>query len=103
MPAVIDYMDTNKKWRWGYFAPAFFRVDGDRIVAVASTKPFDLSLQFAEAFADDRTIYRNVFLVTCKVRREVCEKILDVARSLWVSEPPPHRLDVIRALTLMKI
>jgi hypothetical protein len=103
MPAVIDYMDPNKKWRWGYAEPRFFRVQGDRIVAVASTEPFDISLKFVEAFADDGTVYRNVWLVTCRVRREVCEKILDVARSLWVSEPPPHRLDVIRALTLMKI
>jgi hypothetical protein len=103
MPVIINYLDPNRKWKWGYFEPRFFRVQGDRLVAVASTEPFDVSLSFAEAFADDGTIYRDVFLVTCRVRREICEKILDVARSLWVSEPPPHRIDVVKALTLMRI
>ena len=103
MPTVTDRFDPNKRWRWGYFEPRFFKITGDRIVAVASTDEFDVSLQFAEAFADDNTIYRDVFLVTCRVRREICERILDVARSLWISEPPPHRLDVVKALTMMKI
>ncbi len=103
MPAVISYLDPNKKWKGGYFEPIFFRITGDRIVRVASTEPFDISLSFAEAHAADGTIYRDVFLVTCRVRREICEKIADTARSLWVSDPPPHKLDVIKALTLMKI
>ena len=100
---IITYLDQNRKWKWGYFEPRFFRVQGDRLVAVASTEPFDVSLSFAEAFAADRTIYRDVFLVTCRVSREICERILDVARSLWISEPPPHRLDVVKALTLIKL
>jgi hypothetical protein len=100
---VLTYMDQNKKWKWGYFEPKFFKIDGDRIVAVASTKLYDVSLQFAEAFADDGTIYRDVFLVTCRVRRDICEKMLDVARSLWVAEPPPHLIDVVKALTLIRL
>jgi hypothetical protein len=96
-------MDQNKKWKWGYYQPKFFRIDNSQIVAVASTKPYDVSLQFAEAFADDGTVYRDVFLVTCRVRRDICEKMLDVARSLWISEPPPHIVDVVKALTLMRI
>jgi hypothetical protein len=100
---IITYLDQNRKWKWGYFEPTFFRLIGDRVVAVASTEPFDISLSFAEAFAADRTIYRDVFLVTCRVSREICERILDVARSLWISEPPPHRLDVVKALTLIKL
>ncbi len=103
MSAVIDRLDPSKKWKWGYFEPIFFRIQGDKIVRVASTEPFDISLQFAEAFATDGTIYRDVFLVTCRVEREICEKIADTARSLWVSEPPPYKLDVIKALTMMKI
>ena len=99
---IVTYMDQNRRWKWGYSEPRFFRVQGDKIVAVASTGPFDVSLQFAEAFAVDGTIYRDVFLVTCKVSRDICERILDVARSLWISEPPPHMLDVVKALTLIK-
>jgi len=100
---IVTYMDQNRKWKWGYFEPKFFRVQGDRIVNVASTEPFDVSLQFAEAFATDDARYRDVFLVTCRVSREVCERILDVARSLWISEPPPHIVDVVKALTLIKL
>ena len=74
---IVTYMDQNRKWKWGYFEPKFFRVQGDRIVDVASTEPFDVSLQFAEAFATDDARYRDVFLVTCRVSREVCERILD--------------------------
>ncbi len=103
MSPVIDYLDPNKKWKGGYFEPFFFRIVGDRIVRVVSTEPFDVSLSFAEAHAADGTIYRDVFLVTCRVRRDICERILDVARSLWVSEPSPHQLDVVKALTMMKI
>jgi hypothetical protein len=100
---ILTRFDENKRWKWGYFEPRFFRVQGDRLVAVASTEPFDISLSFAEAFAADRTIYRDVFLVTCRVSREICERILDAARSLWISEPPPHMLDVVKALTLIKL
>jgi hypothetical protein len=32
MSPVIDY----RKWRWGYFEPAFFKIVGDRVVNVAS-------------------------------------------------------------------
>jgi hypothetical protein len=103
MSPVIDYMDTNKKWKWGYFEPRFFRLVSDRLVAVASTEPFDISLSFAEAFAKDGTVYRDVFLVTCRVQREVCERVLDAARSLWIDESLPHRLDVVKALTLMRV
>jgi hypothetical protein len=103
MSPVVDHMSQDKKWRWGYFEPVFFKIVGDRIVNVASTEPFDISLQFAEAFADDDTVFRNVWLVTCNVRREICEKMLDAARALWISEPPPHKKDVVKALTLMKI
>jgi len=100
---VLTYMDQNRRWKWGYFEPKFFRVVGDRIVVVADTEPFDISLQFAESFADDETRYRNVWLVTCRVQRDICERILDVAHSLWISEPPPHLLDVVKALTLIRI
>ncbi len=100
---VLTYMDPNRRWKWGYFEPKFFRVIGDRIVRVASTEPYDISLQFAEAFAADDAIYRNVWLVTCRVQHDICERVLDVARSLWISEPPPHLLDVVKALTLIKI
>jgi len=100
---IITRLDQSRKWKWGYFEPKFFRVQGDKIVNVASTEPFDVSLQFAEAFAADGAIYRDVFLVTCRVSREVCERILDVARSLWISEPPPHIVDVVKALTLIRL
>jgi hypothetical protein len=100
---IVTYMDQNRRWKWGYFEPKFFRLHGDRVVNVASTQPFDISLQFAEAFAADGAVYRDVFLVTCRVDREVCERILDVARSLWISEPPPSMLDVVKALTLIKL
>jgi hypothetical protein len=103
MSPVVSYMSQDRRWKWGYYEPKFFKIVGDKIVNVVSTEPFDVSLQFAEAFADDGTIYRDVFLVTCRVSREICEKMLDVARSLWISEPPPHILDVVKALTLLKI
>jgi hypothetical protein len=103
MSSVIDYMDPAKRWKGGYFEPVFFRIVGDKVVRVASTEQFDVSLSFAEAHATDGTIYRDVFLVTCRVRHEICEKIAEVARSLWISEPPPHILHVVKALTMMKI
>jgi hypothetical protein len=100
---IVTHLSQDRKWKWGYFEPRFFRLHGDKIVNVASTQPFDISLQFAEAFAADGAIYRDVFLVTCRVSREVCERILEVARSLWISEPPPHILNVVKALTLIKL
>jgi len=103
MSPVVSYLDPNRRWRWGYFEPRFFKLVGDRLVAVASTEPFDISLSFAEAFAKDGAVYRDVFLVTCRVQREVCERVLDAARSLWIDELLPHMIDVVKALTLMRM
>jgi hypothetical protein len=101
---IVTQLDQTRRWKWGYYEPKFFRVQGDRVVvARPPAEPYDISLQFAEAFAADDTIYRDVFLVTCRVSRDICERILDVARSLWVSEPPPHITDVVKALTLVKL
>jgi len=100
---IVAHLDQSRRWKWGYYEPKFFRVEGDRIVAVSSTEPFDISLQFAEAFAADGAIYRDVFLVTCNVRRDICNRLHDVARSLWISEPPPHLVDVVKALTLVRL
>jgi hypothetical protein len=97
------YMDQNRRWRWGYYEPRYFKIVGDEIVNAAPTEPFDISLQFAEAFADDGTRYRNVWLIECRVRRDICERVYDVARSLWISEPPPHLIDVVKAITLIRL
>jgi hypothetical protein len=96
-------MDPNRRWKWGYYEPKFFRVQGDRVVVAKPAEPYDISLQFAEAFAADGAIYRDVFLVTCRVSRDICERILDVARSLWVDDPPSHIIDVVKALTLVRL
>jgi len=99
----VTRLDQNRRWKWGYYEPRFFRIVLDSVVAVSSTEPFDVSLQFAEAFAADGTVYRDVFLVTCRVSRDICNRLHDIARSLWISEPPPHLIDVVKALTLVRL
>jgi hypothetical protein len=96
-------MDQSRRWKWGYFEPKFFRVQGGRIVNVASTEQFDISLQFAEAFAADGTIYRNVWLVTCRVQRDICDRVYDVARAYVAAAQISTTLHVIKALTLIKL